>query len=359
MQVVLLQIFLWILRIILFLLLFIIALVAIVIIVPIRYRVEGELHEKKPGLRGKITWFLYLINIIFSYDNEFHLIVRVFGFKVYDSLRKNKRIKKKKTEVTKLDDNNTGSEITKVDIKDSGDDNKDSDSNINCSNEQNYQKVNMNPDEELDAWEKEVQAEQLEEAKLADEVIQKHKKLSKKLERKKNPGSTDNSHNKKKTFEEKFEDIKGKLQDIVEKVKNIVKKIQDGKLKVEHYLELWNRKETQITFQRAKKKLGKVVKAILPRRWVINGNVGFEDPSVTGKIMGIIGAMYPVFENRVRIIPDFEKEVLEFDGNAKGHIRLGNLIYQLVSLLLNKYCFKFIKLVFKELGGSKKKNKEI
>ena len=67
MQVVLLQILLWILRIILFLLLLMLVLIAIVMIVPIRYQVEGDFHEKKPGMRGKITWFFYLIYMKFSY----------------------------------------------------------------------------------------------------------------------------------------------------------------------------------------------------------------------------------------------------------------------------------------------------
>ena len=160
-------------------------------------------------------------------------------------------------------------------------------------------------------------------------------------------------------MDEKLDDVKIKFCNIVEKTKEIWNKIQSGKLKVEHNLELWNRKETQITFQRAKRKFGKVIKAILPKKWNINGYIGFDDPSTTGKLMGALGAMYPILGNKVQVVPDFENEVFEIEGEAKGHIRLGNLTYQLISLLLNRYCFKFIKLVFDELGGSKKRKKEI
>ena len=163
----------------------------------------------------------------------------------------------------------------------------------------------------------------------------------------------------KKSLDERMEEFKKKIQDVVNKIKDILKKIQDGKIKIEHYLELWNRKETQITFQRAKKKFGMVFKAILPRKWGLSGNVGFEDPSITGKLMGGLGAMYPILGNNVQIVPEFEDEALELDGRAKGYIRLGNLVYQLITLLLNPYCVKFIKLVFDELGGSKKRKKEI
>ena len=131
MQVVLLQILLWILRIMLFLLFIAIALIVIVMIVPIRYQVEGELREKKPDVRGKITWFFYLINMKFSYENEFHIIVRVLGFKVYDSLGEKKPAKKKKTKednITDIKFENTKddavSNVTSLEISEQKDDKK-------------------------------------------------------------------------------------------------------------------------------------------------------------------------------------------------------------------------------------------
>ena len=128
---------------------------------------------------------------------------------------------------------------------------------------------------------------------------------------------------------------------------------------MEHYLELWNREETKITFSRAKTKFGRMIKAILPRKWKLTGEIGFSDPCTTGQFMGVLGAMYPIIDNKVQIVPNFEEQVINIEGNLKGHIRLGNLLYQLVSLLLNRHCFKFIKMIFDELGNSKKdKNKQ-
>ena len=285
MQVVLLQILLWILRIILFLLLLVMVLIAVVMLVPIRYQVEGNLHQKKPCAWGRVTWFFYLINMKFKYEEEFHMDVRVFGFKVYDSSKE-----------------------------------------VYCKKE----------------------------PLVEDTIIVDKRK--KKIDISK---STFNKKENKKSFDEKVEELKIKISSIVQKVKELWKKIQDGKIKAEHYFELWNKKETQVTFQRAKNKLGKVIKAIMPKKWYICGDVGLKDPSITGKMMGALGAMYPIVGNNVLIIPDFENEILELKGKAKGKIRLGNLVYQIISLLLNRYCFKFIKLVLDELGGSKKRKKEI
>ena len=374
MGVVLLQILQWILRIILFLLLLIFVLVAVVLIVPIRYQAEGEVFEKKPGIRGKVTWFFYLIYMKFCYEDEFRIQVRVFGIKVFDSMGEDSKRKTKKkskkaaqsntevsiSEATKVDTDVSISEATKVDtdvsISEATKANTEAAiSEVTKANteaaiseivESSAENSSVREDD-LAAWEKEIEAEAREEAELAKQIAEEKIEVSSASEEK-----------EKKTFSEKVENIKSKIQDIIQKIQDIIAKIQDGKLKVEHYLELWNRKETQITFNRAKKKLGKMFIAIMPRRWVLAGEVGFDDPATTGKFMGVLGAMYPIFGNKVQVIPNFDNSVINIEGKLKGHIRLGNLLYQLVSLLLNRHCFKFIKLVFDELGGPSKGKKK-
>ena len=338
MGVVLLQILQWILRIILFLLLLILILMAIILIVPIRYQAEGEFLEKKPGVRGKITWFFYLIYMRFCYEEEFRIQVRVLGFKVFDSTKGEK--KPKKTKSKKKNNETAQDEVGEITT-----DNLEHEASDEAGHETS---------DELTVWEKEMKAEAEEEAEIAKQVEEKNTESSQK-------GTEDfDEHSfgkEKKSLSEKIDDIKAKIQNLIQKIKNIIAKVQEGKLKAEHYLELWNRNETQITFSRAKKKLTKMIKAVLPRKWEVRGNIGLADPCTTGQVMGVLGAMYPILGNRVQIVPEFEKEVLNIEGNLKGHIRLGNLLYQLISLLLNRHCFKFIKLIFDELGGSKKNKK--
>ena len=321
MQVVLLQILLWILRIILFLLLLILVVAAIILIVPIRYQAEGSFLEKKPDVRGKITWFFYLVYTKLCYEEEFQIQVRVFGFKVFDSTDGEKKPKKTNTKT------------------------KNEETAENTVGEINVSKENI---DELTKLEKEVEAEAKEEAELTKQVLKgKKDNLQKESE-------NTSVKKEKKSFPEKIEDIKSKIQDMIQKIKDIIAKIRDGKLKIEHYLELWNRDETQITFSRAKTKFGRMIKAILPRKWKLTGEVGFDNPVTTGQLMGVLGAMYPILGNKVQIIPNFEEQVINVEGKLKGHIRLGNLLFQLVSLLLNRHCFKFIKIFFNELGSSKK-----
>lgn len=350
MGVVLLQILQWILRIILFLLLLIVVLLAIILIVPIHYRAEGELLEKKPGVRGKITWFFYLIYMKFAYEEDLHIVVRVLGFKVYDSVQEPKEDKQSRdsdntADVSESSFNETVEKTVAAEQTDmNSTEAKQTDSGDLISK-------NEGKEYSLSDWEKEIEAEEKEEAKLAKKVIQSQTSSSINVE-------DTLIEEEKKSLSEKIEDIKVKLAEVIQKIKDIIAKIQDGKLKVEHYLELWNRKETQITFGRAKSKLGKIITAVLPRKWNITGEIGFADPCTTGQLLGVIGALYPVIGSNVQIIPDFENEVLSLKGHVKGHIRLINLLHQLVTLVLNGHCFKFIKLVLDELGGSKNSGKQ-
>ena len=376
MGILLVQILQWILRIILFLLLLVIGLLIVVLVVPIRYQVEGEFLEKKPGGRGKITWFFYLIYVSFAYEKDFRLQARVFGLNVFDSAnstqkkeKKDKKVKKKSAETVDaegVDENTVGQIVAEKEEKKEetfcSQENEKSETIIADATEnslkaksekavlsENVPKEDSEAEEdELADWEKEMEAEGKEENESVSQELQQDTANTEETAAQK----------EKKSFSEKIKDIKLKVQGILQKIKDIISKIQEGKLKAEHYLELWNRKETQITFSRAKTKLGRMIKALLPRKWKLTGEIGLKDPCTTGQLMGALGAMYPILGNRVQIVPDFEAEVINIEGSVKGHIRLGNLLYQIVSLVLNRHCFKFIKMIFDELGNSKKSPSE-
>ena len=65
--------------------LFLLILTVIVLVVPIRYQVKGQLAEKQPEVRGRITWFLHLVYIKFLYEKKFRMQLRVCGIVVYDN----------------------------------------------------------------------------------------------------------------------------------------------------------------------------------------------------------------------------------------------------------------------------------
>ena len=196
MQVVLLQILLWILRIILFLLLLMIVLLTIIMIVPIRYQVEGEFREKKPGIRGKITWFFYLIHMKFAYEDEFHIVVRVFGIKVYDSLSESKSFKKIKKDSKKSQEKTSNSDIMKEEALENSDrDINSPEVEVHNMEEDKNQEIISNTEDELAVWEREVEALEKEEAELASRIIHEQKTSDDNIGRKKK--TSKNNKNKK------------------------------------------------------------------------------------------------------------------------------------------------------------------
>lgn len=336
MGIVLLHVLQWILRIILFLLLLLLILSVIILLVPIRYQAKGEYLEKKPKVNGKVTWFFYLVYMSFAYESDFCMQVRVLGFKIFDT-EKEKQKKKTGNQEEYVEDIAVEEKTEEIKIEDHFSKNEADIQNQEVEKEAVVENAGASSLEQLEQRQRSSSEKNFYESEFKEETKEKEKV----------------------TLREKITSIKLKIVEIIEKIKDVISKIREGKLKIEHYLELWNRRSTQITFQRAKKKLGKMITAILPRKWKLEGSLGFDNPCTTGQLMGVLGAMYPLFGNRVQIIPDFENEIIELQGNIKGHIRLGNLVYQLVSLLLNPHCFKFIKMIFDELGNSKNSKKEI
>ena len=76
--------------------------------------------------------------------------------------------------------------------------------------------------------------------------------------------------------------------------------------------------------------------------------VGFDDPAMMGRIMGIASLFYPLFSDAFRITPVFDHDVCEGSFELKGHIRLIHFVLVLLQLILNKRIRHF---VFQHIGG--------
>ena len=52
-----------------------------VLLVPIRYRAQGDYYEK-PRLKATVSWLLHIFSLQVSYDGEFSATLRLFGFRL-------------------------------------------------------------------------------------------------------------------------------------------------------------------------------------------------------------------------------------------------------------------------------------
>ena len=72
---------------------------------------------------------------------------------------------------------------------------------------------------------------------------------------------------------------------------------------------------------KAKKEAWKLVKRLWPKRLKADIRYGFEDPSITGKILAGFSILYPFVGEQIHLDPDFEQSVIEGKLYIKGKIR--------------------------------------
>ena len=79
-----------------------------------------------------------------------------------------------------------------------------------------------------------------------------------------------------------------------------------------------------------------ILKHILPKKMKGNLIYGFDDPALTGQLLGAFAVFYPVYRNRLQITPVFDHAVLEGKLELKGRIFTVYLAVQALRILLQK-----------------------
>lgn len=263
----------------------VILLLLLVLFVPIRYRIIG-MKEQETFVKVKATWLFHIVSVLVSFQNmEEGLVrsVRVFGLPIG-------RRKAPKRPKEKMPDN-----------KRTGD---------TGSNEQNGDTPSC--DVPLDSgkaisWE------------------------SKREDTKANQAHS-NMHNNKKSESKK----PGLLSKIKQKWISFLDFCKSIKNKKEHYEKILHSDTFQRAFALCKAELLKAWIHVRPRK--IAGNVcfGFEDPSVTGRVLGGICMLYAFYGNALTVIPDFERKIFEGKLDIRGRIRVLTVLLVAIRLYKDK-----------------------
>ena len=98
---------------------------------------------------------------------------------------------------------------------------------------------------------------------------------------------------------------------------------------------------------------GNLLGHIRPRKLSGYLDFGFDDPSITGRVLGILSVFLPQVGKTFDINPDFEKSHLECDITSSGRIYLFYLIYIAASTYFNKnikYVIRYFRHLRKELS---------
>ena len=118
--------------------------------------------------------------------------------------------------------------------------------------------------------------------------------------------------------------------------------------KIKYYINIIKKDSTKKAFETVKKRLVKILKAVLPYKGKIRIYLGLENPGTTGEILGAYKALYDFIGKSVTLYPYFDREYLEVDCDIKGAVFPFRIINQLVAIYLDKNCRRLIHLFIKK-----------
>lgn len=349
-------------------------LVLLVALVPIRYAGYLDKNEKLYA-KARGSWLLHLLHITFVLeDKETELKVKLFGFTIYPKKEKPQKPKKKKKKKSKKPEKAGKEKIKNEPAVPAVQEDKQEEEQENLTLEQ---PVEMS-EEYTDAGTEELHEEKAEAPaeEQADDLTQENsedgteeqpvEQAAEQIEEQTAEQSEEQNTEDKTDFFDKLEKILDKADDAFEgfsdKIKNIYDNIAE---KLENIYNKWVKLKNIVDDERvtrtvklALKLVGKALKHILPRRIKGYAEYGFDDPSTTGYISAVLGALYGRLGEAFTFNPDFSEKKLNANVKFRGRIRIGRLGLIALRLLLNRD-FKYSKklIMSKDDDDSKKDSK--
>ena len=127
--------------------------------------------------------------------------------------------------------------------------------------------------------------------------------------------------------------IKKRFKNAKERLIDNLKHIKEKKDSIISFLK---NPGNQRLFGFLKKSIKKLLKHMLPRRTKGYIKYGFDDPYYTGKLLSYISLFSIAYNKDIKVIPAFDKQVIDFDFNYKGHMQLAVALYILLRVWFDK-----------------------
>lgn len=171
------------------------------------------------------------------------------------------------------------------------------------------------------------------EKSTTQKVSEEKKTTTKKQHKKQQKKRRESSKNQKKT-KDKF-NLTRTIREFCDKIKEIIKK-------KEKVMEFFYDSGNQHTIQKLKVECVYLWRYLKPRIFKIIGKIGFEDPATTGKVLGVLGVLYSIYGNNIEVEPNFEEPIYDGEVYIAGKTRLCFFAKTAVVLLLDKQVMRSI-----------------
>ena len=177
--------------------------------------------------------------------------------------------------------------------------------------------------------------------RITDKAVEDQTEKAEKSEQtaKTRPESTEKKQRKKKDRKEDS-DSASKIEQITEKIKctyhkfcDKINEITEKKDKMSDFLTDETHKNA---FLKLKNEAFHLLKKLKPKK--IQGEItfGFEDPSLTGRLLALISMIYPWIGEHTDITPDFEHRTLSGDLSIRGRLYVITPVVTAIRLILSK-----------------------
>ena len=177
--------------------------------------------------------------------------------------------------------------------------------------------------------------------RITDKAVEDQTEKAEKSEQtaKTRPESTEKKQRKKKDRKEDS-DSASKIEQIMEKIKctyhkfcDKINEITEKKDKMSDFLTDETHKNA---FLKLKNEAFHLLKKLKPKK--IQGEItfGFEDPSLTGRLLAWISMIYPWIGEHTDITPDFEHRTLSGDLSIRGRLYVITPVVTAIRLILSK-----------------------
>ena len=360
------KILLTILKILLFLLLLVLLVTGLVLFVPVRYDFSGSYHGNDIRAEGEASWLIHFISLRFWYrDGKTPYILRIAGIKILPGKIKEKQERKgkqkagakhKNKKTTRKSNKTTAENESKDSVVKGGKDflRKNDADRADAGEEklEDVQKVDLKKDIEdktypLKTAEREPDIEINENKEnIKPDIELGENKTETKKDIKQNKKNNKQKKSLWKNIVSKLKclmQIPKKIADTFKKVSDAVKKIfaavRSGKEKAVLVKEFVFGRECLDFVCVVRDNVLHLWRHIKPKLLRIDMTIGFDDPAVTGQVLGVIAAFCGAAGIMPCVTPDFEKRVFESDIEIKGRVT----VFVLLKILIKVYFCEELK----------------
>lgn len=337
----------------------ILAVLLLVLFVPIRYRIYAEKHEETNDyfVRANVTWLLHFLNILIRYSGELYYRVRITVFTIKSSDKDSKSDKKNgrrhrrgrnKEASERPDTAETENTSEKLEISDEL---EISDVHeIPTENDYVLEGFDLSTNKTLNV---DLNSDELDEETIEGDEVDSEEPpkgilafISKVLD---------------KMFDliDKAVDFVGFVVDLVSKaldyvtsdnniVGTITNKVKGAFDNIEYYISAIEDERNQEAIALCINELSKVLKNIKPKVFKGRVHLGFEDAYTNGKVAAIFGMVNPFVGNNLKLISDFENEVIEGNLLIKGRITVFVALMALAKIYFSKNVKRMTRIFKKE-----------